>query len=92
MFHSTSSCLLSILTPRFQQLCLQDIGELTALQWAAVRGHVELIDLAILNGAEIDAPVRGQLEEAALSMADRPDYSFICKLANDSAEANAKDL
>ena len=91
MFRSTSSRLLSILTPHFQQLCLQDIGELTALQWAAVRGHVELIDLAISNGAEIDAPVRGQLEEAALSMVDRPDYSFTCKLANDSAETDAKD-
>ena len=60
-FRSTCYRVWDILTPRFQELCLQDVGKLTTLQWAAVRGHAELIKLAISNGAEIDAPLLDQL-------------------------------
>ena len=60
-FRSTYYWVWDILTPRFQKLCLQDVGTLTALQWAAVRGHAELIKLAISNGAEIEAPLLDRL-------------------------------
>ena len=53
-FRSTSRKLWLVLTPCYQKLCLEDVGNLTALQWAVLRGHVELIELAILNGADID--------------------------------------
>ena len=55
-FRSTCSWVKNALTPPFQKLCLQDVGKLTALQWAAVRGHAKLIELAISNNAAIDLP------------------------------------
>ena len=70
---------------------MQDIGELTALQWAAVRGHDGLIKLAILNGAEIDKPLQGKLVATALSRFDIPNWKFICKLANGGADTEADD-
>ena len=50
-----------VLTPPFQKLCLQVVGKLTALQWAAVRSHAKLIELAISNSAAIDLPFLGDL-------------------------------
>ena len=58
-FRLTCYCVCNVLTPMFQKLCLLDIGELTVLQWAAIRGHAKLIELAISNGAEIDVPYSG---------------------------------
>ena len=55
-FPSTCNRVWDVLRPRFQKLCLQDIGLLTVVQWAAIRGHAKLIELAISNGAEIDTP------------------------------------
>ena len=79
-FRSTSRRLHLVLTPRYEKLCLEDIGKLTALQWAALRGHVELIELAILNGADIDKPLGSILDRTAPRMSDRP--SFVCSLVN----------
>ena len=79
-FRSTSQRLCLVLTPPYKQLCLEDIGTMTALQWAAVRGHVELIELAISKGAEIDKPLGGILDKTAPRMSDRP--SSVCQLAN----------
>ena len=79
-FRSASRELYVALTSRYEKICLEDIGELSALQWAAVRGHVELIELAISNGAEIDKPLRGMLAETAPRISDRS--RLICKLAN----------
>ena len=45
-----------LLTPRLYKLGLQDLGETTALQWAAEHGHASLAERAILAGAEIDKP------------------------------------
>ena len=55
-FRSTSRRLRLVLTPHYEKLCLEDVGTLTALHWAVLRGHVELMELAILNGADIDNP------------------------------------
>ena len=79
-FRSTSRRLHLVLTPRYEKLCLKDIGMLTALQWAALRGHVELIELAILNGADIDKPLGSILDKTAPHMSDRP--SFVCSIVN----------
>ena len=65
---------------------MEDIGKLTALQWAAVRGHVELIELAISKGAEIDKPLHGMLDKTAPSRSDWP--YFICSLVNHLARNN----
>ena len=60
-FRSTCHWVKGILTPPFQKICLQDVGELTVLQWAAICGHAKLIKLALSNGAEIDLPFLGDL-------------------------------
>ena len=67
--HSTSRRLRLVFTPHYERLCLEDVGKLTALQWAVLRGHVELIELAILNGADIDKPLGSK-------MSDRPGSIF----------------
>ena len=69
---STSQKLRLALTPHYEKLCLEDVGKLTALQWAVLRGHVELIELAILNGADIDKPLGSILDKTALCMSDKP--------------------
>ena len=79
-FRSTSRRLRLVLTPRYKKLCLENIGKLTALQWAALRGHVELIELAILNGADIEKPLGSFLDKTAPRLSDRP--SSICRIVN----------
>ena len=82
-FHSTSRRLHSVLTQRYQELCLDDIGKLTALQWAAVRGHNGLIKLAIATGAEINKPLGSILDETVPRISDKP--GSVCRLANRTA-------
>ena len=82
---STCHRIWNTLTPRFQKLCLQDVGELTALQWAAVRGHAKLIELAMSNGAEVDAPLLGELTIPDLGVRHELyeyDLRHPCELAN----------
>ena len=91
-FRSTSKRISLVLTPFFQTLWLQNKGELTALQWAAVRGHADLIELAISNGAKIDEPLQGKLPASALSMSDWSKWWFIYNLANYGTGSRATDL
>ena len=79
-FRSTSQRLHILLTPHYKKLCLKDTGKLTVLQWAAVRGHVELIELAISNGPGIDKPLGSTLDKSAPHISDRP--SSVCQFAN----------
>ena len=91
---STCSRVQHVLNSRFRKLCLQDVSELTALQWAAVRDHAELIKFAISNGAEIDTPFRGQLTIDALGASrrlDGPGAIYSCSLANNSADIKIKE-
>ena len=84
-FRFTCYWVCNVLTPHFQKLCLKDIGQLTTLQWAAIRGHAKLIKLAILKGAEIDMPLMGRLPIAALgdrSKLYKNDHRHPCELAN----------
>ena len=50
--HLFSTCrrLASLLTPRFHKLALEDVGSLTALQWAARNGHASLAELVLSEG------------------------------------------
>ena len=93
-FRSTCCRVRDILNPHFKNICLQDVGELTTVQWAAVRGYSGLIQLAISNGAGIDTPLVGKLkmpkvEEAELVFSN--EIGNIHYLANSSAETTAKD-
>ena len=56
-FRSTCHRARDVLESRFHKICLKDVGELTAIQWAAIRGYAKLIEIALSNGAEIDAPL-----------------------------------
>lgn len=58
IYHLLSTCglLSSVLTPVLEKLGVQDVGDQSALQWAAERGHASLARLAILRGAQIDEP------------------------------------
>ena len=51
------SCLL---TPRFHKLALEDIGSLTALQWAACHGYASLAELVLSKGAGVKEFKRGR--------------------------------
>ena len=95
-FRSTCNQVWRILTPCFRKLCLQDVGKFTALQWAAVHGYVGLIELAISNGAEINAPLRGKLDTATgtRGVPGRPCWFSsmpISSIADYHAETDAKD-
>ena len=67
-FCSTAQRLHLVLTPYYEMLCLEDVGKLTALQWAVLRGHVELIELQILNGADIDKPLGSKMSDTPRSI------------------------
>ena len=77
---STSRRHCLVLAPRYVKLCLEDVGKLTALQWAVLHEHVELIELAILNGADIDKPLGSSLNKTGLRMSGR--LGFVCRFVN----------
>ena len=77
-FRSTSRQICLLLTPRFEKLCLQDVGDLTALQWASVRGHAGLIRLAVSNGVEIEKPLQGRFVEITRHIPKTPDFNLLC--------------
>ena len=73
---------------------MQDVGQLTAIQWAAVHGYAELIELAILNGATINTPLRRPLQRIKVVGAMSVNQIKIWEIlswANESAETWAKD-
>ena len=93
-FRSTCCQARDVLNSHFEKICLQDVGELTAIQWAAVRGYAELIQLAISNGAKIDAPLQGKLNIITVDDAESVFPNKIRDIhfwANRSAETEAKD-
>lgn len=70
----------SVLTPHLHSLALQDVGTLTALQWAATHGHVSLAEFVISNGAEVDKPDLRQLGQTALHAAAAHDHPDVIRL------------
>ena len=84
-FRLTCYWVSKVINPHFQKFCLQDVGKLTVLQWAAVHGHAKLIELAISNGAEIDEPFLGILTLPILGVRGNlyeRNFRHPCALAN----------
>lgn len=50
----------SLLTSLLHELAVQDIDHLTALQWAALKGHESLARLVLERGAAVDVKRRSQ--------------------------------
>ena len=91
---STCCQVRNVLNERFQKICLQDVGQLTAIQRAAVFGYAELIELAISKGATIDTPLPGILKWIKVGEAksvNRMKISHMLDWANRSAESKGKD-
>ena len=81
-----------ILTPRLLELGLQDVGKLTALQWAAHCGHKSLVLLAISNGAEVNMGAKQWPHFTALhlaAMSKRPSRDIIRILVSNGASIEA---
>ena len=70
----------SLLMPRLYKLGLQDVGEVTALQWATERGHASLAERAILAGAEIDKPDPQQLYRTPLHSAAKNNHRDVIRI------------
>ena len=84
--------LTSFLTPRLYKLGVQDVGEVTALQWAAERGHASLAERAILAGAEIDKPDPQQSDRTPLHSAAKNNHRDVIRiLVKNKASISARD-
>ena len=91
---STCYWVSKVLKPLFHKLCLRICGELTTLQWAAVRGYTELIELALSNGAKIDVPLKFELTRADLGDSWDlyvEDSRHPCRVANGPRYLDDKD-
>lgn len=53
-FLSCNRHLRGLLTSLLHRIAIQDVGGLTALQWAALKGHESLARFLLRNGAEVD--------------------------------------
>ena len=92
-FRLTCCRVRDVLKQHFQKVCLQDVGQLTAIQRAAVHGYDELIELAISNAATIDTPLKDNLKWIRVREAksvNRVKIWDILDWANKSAETKAK--
>ena len=70
-----------LLAQRHYKLGLkQDIGELTALQWAAERGHASLAEQAILSGAKIDEPNEKRSGRTSLHSAAKNNHPDVIRV------------
>ena len=82
------------LTPRFHELGLRDRGKLTALQWAAKRGHESLVELAIFNGANVYETTNCKYGLTPLHLAagsKKPNPKVIETLVKHGAPIDARD-
>lgn len=94
LYHLLLACrqLSSVLIEQLRKLGLQDVGQLTALQWAAERGHAPLAELAIPSGAEIDKPDPGQSGRTPLHSAAKNNHANIIRiLVMNKASISAHD-
>ena len=70
----------------------QDFGELTALQWAAARGHATLAEQAIFSGAKIDKPNKKRSGRTSLHLAAESNHLDVIRiLLTHGARLSAKD-
>ena len=83
-----------ILAPHLLELGLRDVGELTALQWAAEHGHKSLVSLAISHSAEVNKTTKRWPKTTALhlaAMSERPNRDIIRTLVGKGAKIEAED-
>lgn len=91
-FLSTCWRLWSLLTPYFHDLGMQDVGDLTALQWAAQNGHASLAEIAIKGGADIEKPSQDPLGRGPMHMAAMNNHpAIIHLLVKNHANISARD-
>ena len=93
-FLCTCHGLLNLFTPRLHKLGMQNVGRLSALQWAAKRGYEPLVKLAILNGAKVNAITKCRLKYTVLHLAATsvsPNPRIIRTLVEHGAKIGAKD-
>jgi ankyrin repeat protein len=57
-----------------------DLGDNTALHWAAMRGHVEILNLLLMNGA--DKTIRNKQDKVCIDMC-QPVWSHSWKYARE---------
>lgn len=82
----------STLTPHFHKRGLQDVGELTALQWAAEKGHTSLAKLALSDGADIEKADPRSTGGTSLHLAVKSKHIDVIRLLIDhGAKVSAND-
>lgn len=82
----------SALLEHHYKLGLQDVGEMTALQWAAKRGYTSLAKRAILSGMEIDKPCEEILNQTPLHLAASGNHHDVIRLLLEhGATVSARD-
>ena len=92
-FLRTCCGLLNLFTPRLHELGLQNVGSLSALQWAAKHGHEPLVKLAISKGAEVNEITKCERKFTVLHLAARsasPNPKIIRTLVKHGAKIDAK--
>ena len=92
-FLRTCRGLLNLFTPRLHELGLQNVGSLSALQWAAQHGHEPLVKLAILKGAAVNEITDCERKFTVLHLAAssaNPNPKIIHTLAKHGAKIDAK--
>ena len=92
-FLLTCHSLSNLFTPRLYELGLQNVGSLSALQWAAKHGHEPLVRLAISKGANVNEITKCERKFTVLHLAARsvsPNSQIICTLVKHGAKINAK--
>lgn len=62
------------------KLGLQDVGKMTALQWAAKRGYTSLAKQAILSGTDIDKPCEEISNQTPLHLAASGNHHDVIRL------------
>ena len=92
-FLRTCRGLSKLFTPRLHELGLQNVGSLSALQWAAKHGHEPLVKLAISKGAKVNEITKCEskftvLHLAASSTSTNP--QIIRTLVEHGADVDAK--
>ena len=92
-FLCTCRGLSKLLTPRLHELGLQNVGSLSALQWAAKHGYEPLVKLAISKGAKVNEITKCESKFTALHLAasnSSTNPQIIHTLVKHGAEVDAK--
>ena len=92
-FLCTCCELSNLFTPRLHKLGLQNVGSISALQWAAKHGHESLVKLAISKGAKVNEITKCEHKFTVLHLAARstsPNPQIIRTLVEHGAKVGAK--